>query len=31
MIELNILDYIYRELSSDEQNIAIEFVRFLQD
>ena len=31
MIELNILDYIYRELSLEEQKVAIEFVRFLRD
>ena len=31
MLELDIVDYIYRELSLDEQNVAIEFVRFLRD
>lgn len=31
MTELNIRDYIYRELSFDEQKIALEFVDFLED
>lgn len=31
MIELTIEDYIYRELSMDEQIIAIDFVSFLKD
>ena len=31
MPELNIEDYIYNELSAEEQNVAIKFVRFLDD
>lgn len=30
MTELSIKDYIYRELSADEQEIAMDFVRFLE-
>ena len=31
MRELTIEDYIYRELSLEEQKVALEFVRFLKD
>ena len=31
MVNLNIEDYIYRELSLDEQKIALEFTSFLKD
>lgn len=31
MVNLNIEDYIYRELSLDEQKIALEFISFLKD
>lgn len=31
MQELTIEDYIYKELSSEEQKVAIEFVRFLKE